>query len=196
MKMEIDLQRFCLSGDQVSRYTLNKPFVRAGYRYATDTRLCVRVPSPGEEDTRGIFPAAEILECGFTSNCTHEISEAVPMADMDVCPECATVCETCADEGEGMIGEDWDCSPCIDCVDGFRYSATCVLCNGSHRMPYMLYGKTIIAPNNHQRISTLPGVRWSEGKLGLPMVAFTLDGGEGVCMGCHSSRQRVAGEKQ
>lgn len=46
-----DITRYCDRKHEGYRYATSDPFVRAGFTYATDGRVCVRVPAPGEPDT-------------------------------------------------------------------------------------------------------------------------------------------------
>lgn len=63
MPKTINLQPFCFPSGSGSRYSIDKPWVKGGIRYATDGRVCVAIPATGQPDSDGKFPnASEIME--------------------------------------------------------------------------------------------------------------------------------------
>lgn len=186
MNSEIDLQKFCSSID-MGIYAMTSPWVRSGWRYATDARIVVRVPAPGEADTISTgkkFARADVLFVPIA----HWRSDApIATADVDICPECAVLCPKC----DGY-DEDWDdkdgqeSSPCPHCTKGYQYLPDCPLCGDRRVMPCMRYGTAVIGPKYHYLIATLPGLQWANRPAGSTSnkgISFRFDGGEGVVAG-------------
>lgn len=71
----ITLQDFCFNDTKNARHNLAKPWVFGGWRYATDARVCVREPAPGEPDETCHRPMARIMyDVKFSkANCTQEL---------------------------------------------------------------------------------------------------------------------------
>jgi len=62
----IDLQPFCET-EKLGRYKLDAPWIKGSVRYATDARICLAIPAPGEPDSGdGMYPnlTAVILRPG------------------------------------------------------------------------------------------------------------------------------------
>lgn len=141
--VEINWKAWATSVNTVpSRYAeLPQPYVKDGWKYATDCRAIVRVPTD-EEDTNNV----KLPNANFFAN-----GETLPWPEPDVeeqhadCPECegyGTVgsvdCEEC--DGVGMTdcehcGSEIDCHACWG--EGVVGGQQCGTCNGerSFRQP-------------------------------------------------------------
>lgn len=156
---EIDLTPFC--DPDSPRYNLSAPFVRKGWKYGTDSRICVRIPT-NEPDTvkptqGGNLPAAyELFAFPFPECCVPLSDHLVRMksvptlnANSDVCG-CGsseeTTCSAC--DGSGFkpctkcdgTGET-ECSSCgheeecFDCDGTGNSRDKCATCSGSRIKP-------------------------------------------------------------
>jgi len=91
----VDLTVFCDPTN--GRYDLSTPWVYKGWRYATDGRICVREPAPGEPDT-GEFrtPSTSTFSPGkrpraqeyFAKFSNRGFTKEWPEADCGWCPRC------------------------------------------------------------------------------------------------------------
>lgn len=169
----IDLQPFC--GPDASRYALDKPWNKGGFTFATDGRVCVRLPtsepdtvddqrSPKIEDT--LFEGTgdwqkwpKVKKCGKCEN---------GYAKRD-CRECDGLCKhTCS------CGHEHDCGEC----DGEGEVETICDCrNESTRICGVLI-------SNHYAwlIGRLPKVECRVSRTD-QLLVFRFDGGVGVVMG-------------
>ena len=82
-----DLWTLCVDPD-AQRYDLSKPFVRDGWRYATNGSICIRIRVEGEPDsTDGKYPKADELFKGF-GRCTRKWPKPTGVGEVVQCPEC------------------------------------------------------------------------------------------------------------
>src|SRR5581483_439162 len=89
--MTIDLQPFCFAVDDYTRYDLTEPFVFDGWRYATNSRVMVRVPAPGEANTGGRNLPDVTSLVRQMSRCRkkpHKASEVICFREPHQCPTC------------------------------------------------------------------------------------------------------------
>lgn len=79
-----------------TRYAIGAPFVLDGWKYATDTRVCIRVPcsEPNRQSGEGRFVPADKVFAGFPSGGFSPMGEVVDVKGNVVCQRCA---------GEGRI---------------------------------------------------------------------------------------------
>jgi len=188
----VDLKRFCAS-ETYGEHTFGEPFVVGGWRYATDGRIAVRVPAPGEPDAErfiktipGVFAwngsaqrawpdTGEVLAQGSCWDC-----KGYGLLGRAKCEECGgtgeTVCHHCGNETE--------CEECDG--DGFLGTGEhCATCGGKGhcvRTAYRMVGEFAVRGDYDALIRSLPGVRWLGNDVANNNVHFVFDGGEGVVM--------------
>lgn len=164
MSGEADLTPFC-SKDEGRSY-LHTPFTRGGFTYATDGRVCVRVPRRegvvGHEkapDASKVFPSPLPQTTPLRIANLPE-REMLPCGDCDdsglahSCPDCTHVCEKC---GGSLEYEEHRTVR----LRGKRFSA--------------IYLRMVAA---------LPGVEAAiMAEPPFPKLYFRFDGGDGVLMG-------------
>lgn len=206
-----DITAFCAEED--GRYIISKPWVDDGWRYATDGRLVVRVPTPDEDDTptppqaerqlvnasawfADLYPV-EPAHCTepfpkhdgrtFTQACDNEAHEKK-------CPACigsgTCHCPSCDNAH--------DCPKC----DGRGYrkveQTRCPECNSfgyrDDPAPQVIAGKRIRGASVIL-IAGLPGARYySDGHAGRPL-HFVADGGlQGVVSIICTTEERETGK--
>lgn len=204
---EIPWEMFCEGyASAPSRYLdIEKPFVWQGYKYATDSRIAVRVAAPGEfeslEEGRRIPKSIVNVGWHLAEGATWEPWPERASATVErECPRCkgrGTVgyshhCATCG--GSGAIieecphcGHDMDEEECEHC-DGkgefYRYS--CSYCDGKGEgelLKEQPVGLARIAGDYDDRIRRLPGpIEYVPPKTDDGAILFRFDGGEGVIM--------------
>lgn len=179
----IDLQRFCLADlTDGSRYpAMAKPFMRGGMKYATDGRILIAVPAPGEPDTTERTPRAEELlpEIGPSA-------EYLPWPTTEPCLPCGQTgqvtrtCRVCSG-----LGEHW----CDQCETDHECKACDEDCKQIEICDCREFGQAIeincrtIARHYVYLASTLPNVQFfaDRGSQEKPL-RFRFNGGEGVVM--------------
>lgn len=199
-KTEIDLKPFCLPDVSPTRYELLKvPFVRDGFRYATDGRIAVRIAAVGEANTDGKSPnCGEVFgpidfSAGFAplpveyerkqngeGNCHacdgmgETSDESVPLQKIK-CDECdgtgGTECRTCGHE-------DY----CDECDGKGSWDARpCPVCDGEGtETRYRAVFDGVGFDAHYLRlIAALPNPEYAISK---GMMAFRFTGGEGLLM--------------
>lgn len=157
----IDLQPFCMKGK--GKFDLAAPFVLGGVRYASDGRILVGVPAPGELNAEGMFPqdvsdkiarpAAELL---------------LPWPAIEVPPPQEVDCSLCSGMGS--------CPTCEqDCPD----------CHGTGKEMSDV-GEVELGPQTHvankyfRLVAALPGEKKWHQPEPLKAIYFCFDGGEGA----------------
>lgn len=159
------LGAFC--GEPDARYFMQLPYVQCGWRYATDGRIVVRVPSPGEPDTPE--PAEGRLPPDLLYDFPAQIEEMIPWP----APEYTIgECDACRGTGKEL---------CRVCDSETRHE--CSACAGAGKVPIGLnVGYWFIAARYDRLIRDLPGVMFcNEGTSSGPLY-FRFDGGEGLVM--------------
>ena len=115
---EIDLKPFCQTYES-SRFAMDKPFVKNGFKYATDARIIIRVPT--DEPDTGIgekkFPDPNTVYGPRESIvCDQDWPDSFPD-----CPTCGQLgyeirfeCPICDGSGyhECDLGHDHECEEC------------------------------------------------------------------------------------
>lgn len=165
---EIDLDCFCAEEGYAMR-RLERPFVWKGWKYATDGRVLVRVPAPGEPDSSesdgGKVPK------GIEDLIKPVDGDWMPWPEVEPCESC---------RGDGMTAcPGCECGHC----DGDK-DIECTDCH-SHRTGLDIAGIRV-ARHFAGLIADLPGVEYST-DVRYPqrhgMVQFRFDGGgEGAVM--------------
>lgn len=190
-KTTIDLQPFCAK--ERSRYSIEIPFVQGGFRYATNSRIIVRVPADGEPDTvvdDFKFPDAGILPWRPAGELRPWPAAAYIRKVMD-CHEC---------DGAGVInqqkcshcggnGECPDCGGegrCVECNgSGYSGGQICSACDGAKETEQDFatpIDSRHVRASNDKLIRALPNVCWVATGTPSPTspIYFTFDGGEGM----------------
>lgn len=163
----IDLKQFC--GEDVFRPSLQSPFSRGEFTFATDGSVCVRVPRRDDVGDIKEAPNPESLFHTHKSNEHRALGRFDFPEDIDAkkecthckgsrlehdCPDCSCECEACDGTGEMSAAKNVSCS-----VGGVWFAARYI-----------------------RRIQTLPNLRIaSTPKVGKAM-HFVFDGGDGLLM--------------
>lgn len=136
---EIDMKSFC--AQEPGKYAIDKTWVKDGYEYATDGRICLRHPVKAEDTTEKycIWPDSNKLFSEIKQyTATHDLDVALGKNCKQVsleCEECKglgvamEVCEFC-DEGQS------ECPHCNSDID-------CPKCNGQGMVPSKSGGKCL-----------------------------------------------------
>ena len=161
---EIDLSVFCESETSKStRYDLRKPWYQDGYIYATDARICVRVPldglAPLSEKGRKVPVSASDLDWPRTEKGWRPWPRKrwvkPSFGTSHICPVC---------DGKGQ-----QCDHCNGVGEGSDFASI------------QKIGGRIIAAHYDRRIRALPDVAYLlVGKTCEKPIAFRFDGGEGL----------------
>lgn len=230
----LDLSAFCDRRPWLHpRYSIGQPFVQQGivddeigpkpwqqklglpgshwelFRYATDGRVCVRVPiHPGD-----VFDSEKIdLPPAYSLAWTHEWPKrgkwfAWPQAnyllaaDSD-CPRCFGTgdmsglpeeCEVCDGTGHEWVGSSYDLCRPIECRTcgglGSHIETRCPDCHGKPIGTYPSIQRLptgYIASEYHAKVASLPGVEYfvpaTDDEIGERPVQFRFTGGHGLLM--------------
>jgi hypothetical protein len=194
---QIDLNKFC--GEDNCRYSTGSPFVRGKWKYATDGRICIRVPTDEPEtDVLNTRDAASL----FTARIFPEpwppadyLQGEIPCAD---CVDGNMRCEKCngdefgCDECNytGCAGPKRKCDhsticKCIECGGRGIVLIDCKTCNGCGLVigdVGTMVGISFISAHYDRLIRELPNVRYSRASDYRSMIYFSFDGGEGIVM--------------
>lgn len=174
MAPTIDLQSFCSHGDDAIRYDTHKPFVFDGWLYATDCRICIRVPTT-DPTTDGKYPRADRLFTPFAGTFT-------PLPEIQACESCRfapgphkETCDGCG--GDGMC----DRCPC-------EKPHTCGVCQGTGQEETYCDCRVEILPGldvegrYYGMLKTLPGAKIGHHGTETDPIRIVFDGGEGLLM--------------
>jgi hypothetical protein len=157
----IDLQTFCIAKDS-GRYSLESPFSRGDWTYATNGHIAVRVPRRADVDEG----STSVERLGWApSNATYV---SAPRFELPRSPE--VDCEKC--DGRGT---KHDCPGC---------SCKCEHCDGTAVEPEKFtvgIGEGIFSAKFLRLILGLPGVELGPIHSREPM-PFRFEGGEGLLM--------------
>ena len=191
----MDLQKFCAK-DSI-KYAIANPFVRGGWRYATDGRVLVRVPAPlipSDGINREQQPDVDTVLRGVDfTKCTESMpplrsdsrgKDKEKKCNCKMCPSCdgtgGCVCPDC--------GNGHDCPVC----DGLGRKGTtsdCLLCKGTNivktaRWKVQKIGAKYLSCQFLSVIDAeLKNVHYYDDKLPDAMLCFVADEGvQGVLM--------------
>lgn len=187
----IDLTPFLGDG---TIYRFAKPFIRSGWKYATDGRICVRVPTTEPDTENGINGATTIFPAVLDGWTKYPEPPDYVIGQNADCPKCnakgvtgGSKCEACdgSSECQCMCGDEHECNHCNG--TGIVNGNWCRHCNGLRRGAFPAY--TVLAGRAvsfkySEKIRVLPAVEYADvndatGKLPL---AFRFTGGDGVVM--------------
>lgn len=177
---QIDLQPFC-STDTDGRYGIDKPWVKDGWRHATDGRICIRLPATGEPDA---LPEKRVPH--FDEVLPPVDGNWQPWPQVESCGSCFGRRHIDCDE----CGGDGTCDQCkckgahnCGCCEGTG-KVTCKACHDPGGFDRFLFGETELARCYAYLVAKLPGpveflpTTKKDGK-----VRFRFSGGEGAVMG-------------
>lgn len=195
----LDLQSFCDNKGEVGRYSFGQPFVQFGWRYATDGRVVVRVPTEDANTTGRPLPTMRKLDWAMLQGVEKwsEVSEPLgfqPDSELRDCLACGefVTCSKCKVDGtcECSCGDCHDCHECTG--DGAFYTTTkdeCDECEGSRKQRFKAVVLGMLVNVDYMRAAMkLPGVKFaampncgSGDHIGA--IGFKFDGGgEGIIM--------------
>ncbi len=183
----IDLKPFCDYED--GRYALTTPWVKGGWRYATDGRICVRTPTTEPDspkynedglkrpDAAGLFsrfPDSGFYELPATldeeTSRDEDAWRECDCAEWIQCPRCkGDMCERCEYEGQVI-----------------KAAKGCKMCGGRGKLPhvYQRIGNEWFDRWYIAKVRALPGV--TVRSLDENRLAFVFDGGQGLLMAVRS----------
>lgn len=176
----IDLLQFC--DFMPGRLATAEPWIRAGWRYATDSRVIVRVPAEICDSANEGAPPAEKAFTHFAGNGPWLPWPGRGPLEIGECPECSgrgfvkqPDCPACDGAGTFDDSEGWSERLPVECKRcqgwGGVGGTVCPHCHGAHGEPLLIYqpiGPEWIAGHYDRRIRTLPGVRY---RLAVPLTA-------------------------
>jgi hypothetical protein len=158
----INLQMFCASEE--NKYRLNSPFSRAGYTWATDGKILVRVPLREDVPEVGEAPHAE-------GAWTHADGAFVPVIAFDIPKADLMQCDMC--DGRGT---EHDCPNC---------ECKCDECDGTGHVEEAVFvsiGKSAMQRKYAATIMALPSLEVEIPMPDAQRMHFRFDGGEGILM--------------
>lgn len=162
---DVDLKRFCSE----DRNTLLEPFNRAGYTWATDGKILLRVPLRIDVPEREDAPHAERVW-------TKPTELLVPIKPFDLPVPSSVECAECSGRGT-----EHDCPDC---------SCECEVCEGKGRIDdqtYVSVGEHAAMPyRDALKILSLPGLEAEALTDVATRLHFRFRGGEGIVMLMHS----------
>lgn len=157
--MIIDLKLFC----QPNRERLAVPFSIGEWTYATDGKICVRVPRRVDVPEIAFCPAADKLSWQEGNFDVRQLPP-IPPAEWSECPVC---------DGSGHA------HTCPDC------SCDCDECEGKGEIIHqesIAYGGAYFTVEYWQKMITLPNLRLPETAKPDGVMPFRFDGGEGLIL--------------
>jgi hypothetical protein len=157
----IELSRFCLK----TELNLRAPFSRAGYTWAMDRHILLRVPLRADVPEIDGAPHAERIY-------TDSVGQFCPVSPFEL-PDPGTVeCDACYGRGTKH-----DCPDC---------SCRCDPCGATGKMKalrkYVSIGKSLLGLGYVALIMTLPGLEVEIPSPGADRMHFRFDGGDGILM--------------
>lgn len=180
---QIDLTPFC-SDDPHCRYAIDKPWVIDGWRNATDGKIIVRVPAPGEPNYTVTEPGRG--RCPKTDDVLPAVDgKWLPWPTVEPCSKCSASgkvgCDQCGGDGEC---DQCSCKHLHECghCDGTG-QVTCKACHDPGGFDFM-FGETEISRHYAMLVRALPGpVEYLPASKKEGKVRFRFAGGEGAVMG-------------
>lgn len=188
---QIDLQPFCDTEDV--RYALSTPWVKGGWRYATDGRICVRVTtdeadSPTYNEDGLKRPGADRLFDDFPPDGFEDMPKSLD-EQVDDAPDAPRLCE-CAKLVlcPKCKGDDW-CDKCVAWEGEIvKANQKCETCGGKGELPrvYQGIGNEWFDKWYLDKMRALPNLLVQS--LDKNRLAFVFDGGEGLLMSVRNVR--------
>lgn len=190
---QIDLLKFCDSIPRPHALWTSKPFVRGGYRYATNSKMAVRVPSVDADSDIDARPQTLGLLVGYFDDFPAIVDTLWPevetATDLVQCNECgghgnhSIDCEECDGDGYEVChscGHEDDCEACNG--EGEVAGDDCEACSGKgqvEKLKWQRFEDGRISIENDLLVRELPNVRYV---IVGHRILFTFDGGEGVTL--------------
>ena len=152
----INLKDYCAREKFMGRYNIDEPWAKDGFVYATDGRMCIRMPTDQPDTVIEGKKWPSVKDLGFDQS-----GELLPWPVIDEGQ--GHLCRTCS--GEGYL--DKECELCgSTCID---YGMPCVRCNGSGKVCYPatieILGKTFEGYYIH-KLANLPDIKLVTDKIG------------------------------
>jgi len=195
---EAKWKEFCKDEAEANKWDIAFPWIKNGWKVATDARICIRLPAPGEMDTDSItrFPETEDALFGKfdATKCDTPFPPHSGETKEITCGECKgtgkenTECPDCNGDGEKHCPACDNFTTCGQCSGrGVIPSAiNCPVCDGvgNKNMPTdnivagkKLAGKYVVL------INSLPNVKYWNGGEPYAALHFIADGGlQGLLM--------------
>ena len=185
------LTAFCAEDN--TRYAITQPWVKGGYRYYTDGRIVVRVPT-ADADYEGelSFPPGEEVFAPHDFNAVTDWRPwptEEPPTEMEKCRNCKgtgkKICDTC--DGDGTT-ECPECGSFIDCPDsgGTASKVACAECRGAgaiRRPAAVTIGKRHVAGRFVVKVrDNCEEAQWSDSGEANECMLFRFKGGQGLLM--------------
>ena len=188
MTAQIDLTRFCLADS--SKY--GKPATFGGFTYATDCRICVRVPSTDPDDSELADWVKSSPDMFAKSVANTDMAWPEQAEQPKPCFECdgtGSVEEVDCDECNGTgLHECWSCGhegECPECDgSGVEFEAgVCPECEGRKVIyPHRRIAGLMIGEKYDAMIRKLPNPRVVGTTIGCKALHVIFDGGELLVM--------------
>jgi len=164
--LNIELQDFCSTDD--CRESIMTPFVRDGWKYATDGRIMVRIKTDEPDDSGQPHKrpnAAKLFEGFDVSKLEAFNLPELKGVENQTCRYCSgNGVQTCS------LGHDHDCDECD--TTGL-----------TEKWPEQDIGKARFSERFLVKIKNLPGLRFYPTTAETPAL-FTFDNGEGILLAC------------
>jgi len=171
--MTIDLQQFCTEPDEFMRYEMSKPWSDGPWRYATNSRIIVRVPAEPGDKPDGVPDAPYLFSDFHAERCTEEL----PQWDGSMY-EYQGTCDHPECRGGKVIGGQKDCPDCHGKGTTPESMPTTVAFQG-----FNFKGDLI---SKIHGLDNARGYVWSKLLAGQTTIEcqmqFTFDGGQGLLM--------------
>ncbi len=189
--IEIDLMPFC-EKDKNCRYPMNEPWVHDGWKYATDARIIVRVPT--DEPTsifegKGNSPPSAFRLSWPTPDATgwQPWPELRLLVAEGFCRACDGLggsgeCEPC--RGAGLVPDGYGETECDSC-DGTGKKTECPTCKWSGWEIYPCVQRIDVRLIDYEydaKIRALPHVEFIPSTDRHAGINFRFDGGQGIMM--------------
>lgn len=206
-----DITPFC--AEEAGRFLIERPWVKDGWRYATDGCVCVRVPAPGEPDTPSplesgprLFEADECFGAQYdfeADRCTEPFPTHDGRTFKQACDNEAHMkeCPDCLGSGTCHCPSCDNAHDCPKCGGrGYRTvkQTPCPECNASgyraDPAPQVIAGKRVRGPSAIL-IAGLPGARYYSDGHAVEPLHFVADGGlQGVVAVICNAEERETGK--
>ena len=193
----MNIKQFCANED--SHYTLTRPWVRGGFRYARNAHVFIRVPTTLKDTKKGSFPDPLFYDWAWSGE-DDGFEPWPPVSVVEgwrACGECSgrgfaktPPCEDC--DGDGTTecdecGAERDCPSCDGSGEQITSGEICQACGESGRRGQLWrplvqqIGTLFIAIECDFKIRQLRNPRFRIKAANKP-IQFTFTGGQGFVM--------------
>jgi len=196
---EIDFEIFCAGAGMLTPPIFMNSIIYGGYKYATDSKIIIRVPAPESKDIPRPDKCYDLDELFKKANfnsalCTTPLSIAEIKVEKVKCPDCEGTkfiyeeeqeeCSNCQGTGNCTCGDCNDEHSCGKC-DGVGYKMAekakmiCPDCFGEgtvERRDTVKLESLMISADHYEKLLTLENVKFHETEQFQPTM-FIADGG-------------------